>query len=103
MADTGVGPAIARERLRLRLRELRDETGMSPQEVCRAMSWKSLSKLNRIENGVVTIQPVEVQVLLHVYGVTDEAEIEDLKQLAATSRERKWWSKHSLSPEFKEF
>jgi transcriptional regulator with XRE-family HTH domain len=103
MTEPGVGPAIARERLRLRLRELRDQSGMSPQQVCKAMSWKSLSKLNRIENGVVTIQPVEAQVLLQVYGVTDAAEIERLKQLAAISRERKWWSKHSLSPEFKEF
>lgn len=67
------------------------------------MSWKSLSKLNRIENGVVTIQPIEAQVLLEVYGVTDREEIETLKHLAAISRERMWWSKHSTSPEYKEF
>ena len=103
MTEPGVGPAIARERLRLRLKELRDQRGMSPAEVCKAMSWKSHSKLNRIENGVVTIQPVEVQVLLQVYGVVDHEEIESLKQLAAISRERKWWSKHSLSSEYKEF
>jgi hypothetical protein len=99
-----VGPAIARERLRVHLKELRDESGMSPDDVRRAMSWKSLSKLNRIENGVVTIQPVEAQVLLQVYGVTDQAEIARLKRLAAISRERMWWSKHALpSQEFKDF
>lgn len=102
MTELDVGPAIARERLRQRLRELRDQSGMSPNDVRKAMSW-SVSKLNRIENGVVTIQPIEAQVLLQLYGLRDQTEIEYLKQLAAISRERKWWSKHSLSPDYKKF
>jgi transcriptional regulator with XRE-family HTH domain len=97
-----VGPAIARERLRTRLRELRELRGLPTTKVAAAMSW-SLSKLNRIETGAVTVQPIEVQVLLDLYRVDDAAEVAALKELSTISRERRWWSEHGLSPEFKRF
>jgi hypothetical protein len=66
------------------------------------MFW-SLSKLNRIETGAVTIQPIEVQALLGFYQVTDSDEIARLKEWSAISRERMWWSEHGLNLEFKSF
>src|SRR6476619_1770645 len=61
-----VGPAIARQRLYTYLRERRESLGHPAATVARKMRW-SPSKLNRIENGVVTIQPIEVKALLEFY------------------------------------
>ena len=83
-----VGPALARMRLSTQLRELREDRPAA--EVARAMHW-SLSKLNRIENNKVTIQPVEVEALAHHYGMTDPAEVDRLVTLSVASRRRMWW------------
>jgi hypothetical protein len=66
------------------------------------MYW-SLSKLNRIETGAVTISPVEVRALLEHYGVWDREEIAALMSLAATARSRQWWSNHKLTKAYQEF
>jgi hypothetical protein len=66
------------------------------------MRW-SVSKLNRIENGRVTIEPIAVKALLEFYGVHDEGEIDYLMDLSETSRERPWWRERDLSEEFREF
>ena len=97
-----VGPAIARQRIHHRLRGLREERKLPAQTVADAMRW-SLSKLNRIENGKVTIEPIAVKVLLEYYGVDDPDEIDTLMDLSETSRERTWWRDRDLSDEFKDF
>src|SRR4051794_23840067 len=97
MADR-IGPAVARERLRAHLRALRESLGLTTDTVAREMYW-SLSKVNRIETGAVTISPAEVRTLLDYYGVRDKKEVTALMSLAATSRERQWWSKHRLTKE----
>src|SRR3954464_6436066 len=83
-----IGPALARARLSGYLRTLREDQPAA--NVARAMHW-SVSKLNRIENNKVTIQPVEVEALIHLYGVTDPDEIERLVGLSVASRRRMWW------------
>lgn len=97
-----VGPAVARERLRLRLRELRDDSGLAVGAVARRMDW-SASKLSRIEKGDVTVQPLEVRALLALYEFTDEGEIQELTGLARRSRTRQWYSKHKLAGDFHRF
>jgi transcriptional regulator with XRE-family HTH domain len=97
-----VGPAIARQRIHTRLRELREARELPAAQVAGAMHW-SLSKLNRIENGKVTIEPIAVKVLLEYYGLSDGDEIERFMDLSETSRERTWWRDRELSEEFKEF
>jgi transcriptional regulator with XRE-family HTH domain len=97
-----VGPAIARQRLHLYLRERRETLELAASAVAKKMRW-SASKLNRIENGVVTIQPIEVKALLEVYGVQDPVEVERLMDLSEISRERRWWREEKLSQEFKDF
>jgi hypothetical protein len=95
-----VGPALARLRLSTYLRELRDHRPAA--EVARAMHW-SLSKLNRIENNKVTIQPVEVEALARHYGVDDHEEIQRLIQLSVASRQRMWWRDEHLEEDFLNF
>jgi hypothetical protein len=97
-----VGPAIARLRLHTYLSELRESQGHRASVVARKMRW-SPSKLNRIENGVVTIQPIEVKALLEFYGINDQTEVERLMELSEISRERRWWREEKLSQEFKDF
>jgi transcriptional regulator with XRE-family HTH domain len=97
-----VGPAIAKQRIHTRLRELREARQLPAAKVAGAMRW-SVSKLNRIENGRVTIEPIAVKALLEFYGVHDEGEIDYLMDLSETSRERPWWRERDLSEEFREF
>ncbi|WP_067497537.1 helix-turn-helix transcriptional regulator [Actinoplanes sp. TFC3] len=99
---TPVGPTVARERLRQRLRQLRDQSGLSTDAVAQRMDW-SPSKLSRIEKGDVTVQPLEVRALLSLYGVADEAEVGALAGLARRSRTRQWYSKHRLAGDYQRF
>jgi transcriptional regulator with XRE-family HTH domain len=96
------GPAIARQRLAQRLRELRKDREIATAVAADAMRW-SAPKLNRIENGRVTIEPIAVKALLEYYGVQDDAEIDQLMRLSEISRERPWWRERGVPDEFKEF
>jgi transcriptional regulator with XRE-family HTH domain len=97
-----IGPTVARERLRLRLRELRELSGRTTAEVAAAMEW-SPSKLSRIEKGDVTVQPLEVRALLNLFDVHDESEVYALTGLARKSRTRQWYSKHKLAGDYQKF
>lgn len=97
-----VGPAIARERLRARLVELRRQSGLSPDAVVSRTHW-SLSKLHRIETGAVTVQAVDAQALLQIYGVVDPSEVGALTELAVLARRRHWWSGFQLEGEVRDF
>jgi hypothetical protein len=97
-----VGQAVARERLRSRLVELRRMSGLTPDAVTSRTHW-SLSKLNRIETGAVTIQPLDTQALLKIYGISDPGEVAALTDLAITARRRHWWSGFQLESEVRDF
>jgi transcriptional regulator with XRE-family HTH domain len=84
-------PAIARRRLRLKLRSLRDAKGVTQTQVAEALDW-SLSKVIRIERGDVTISGSDVRALLAYYGVHDAALIDDLIEASRASRVRNWWT-----------
>jgi hypothetical protein len=94
--------AVARERLRARLVDLRKQSGLAPDTVIGRTHW-SVSKLNRIETGAVTVQPVDLEALLLMYGVHDQAEVAKLVDLALISRQRQWWSGYRLETEYREF
>jgi transcriptional regulator with XRE-family HTH domain len=88
-------PAVARRRLRLTLRGLRDDRGLTQAAVAGALGW-SLSKLIRIERGEVTISRTDVMALLTHYGVQDDSAIRPLLDLARASRQREWWDESHL-------
>jgi transcriptional regulator with XRE-family HTH domain len=97
-----IGPIVARERLSLRLQQLRADSGLSTSDVATAMEW-SPSKLSRIEKSDVTVQPLEVRALLAFYGVHDGSEVESLVDLARTSRTRQWYSRHKLNGDYQKY
>jgi hypothetical protein len=99
---TQIGQAVARERLRARLVEFRKQSGLGVDTVTERTHW-SVSKLNRIETGAVSVQPVDVQALLQIYAVKDRDEIADLVDLAVVARQRRWWNAYQLDAEYRDF
>jgi transcriptional regulator with XRE-family HTH domain len=96
-ATQGEPPAVARRRVRRVLREARRAAGLIQGEVARRLGW-SLSKVQRIESGEVAVSVTDLRALLGVYGVDDEAMIEQLTRDAAISRRQRWW----VAPEYRE-
>lgn len=86
----GETPAVARHRLRLALREAREAKGLTQREVAKALDW-SLSKVNRIESGEVTLSRTDLLALLELLGVTDPDRIQELTDEARAARRRGWW------------
>jgi transcriptional regulator with XRE-family HTH domain len=92
-------PAAARRRLRLALRTAREATGLTQAQVADELDW-SVSKVNRIENGEVTISLTDVRALLGLLRVTDTAQVEELTRDARTARKRGWWDEPDYRPHF---
>ena len=90
-AFTGAGsPTVMRILLGVRLRRLREASRVSLEEagyVIRA----SPSKISRLETGRVGCKDRDVVDLLSHYGVTDEAQREELRAMAARANSRGWW------------
>jgi transcriptional regulator with XRE-family HTH domain len=82
-------PEIMRRRLRLALREAREAAGVTQKQAAEAL-YASLSKIIRIEKGEVSISPPDLQVLLALYGVTDEERVAELVNFATASKGRSW-------------
>lgn len=95
--SSGDTPALARRRLRLALRQAREALGLTQGQVAEALEW-SLSKMNRIEVGEVTVSKTDLDALLRLYGVHDEAEITRLAEHARASRRRGWWDDPRFRP-----
>ncbi|HEY8533178.1 MAG TPA: helix-turn-helix transcriptional regulator [Micromonospora sp.] len=83
-------PAAARRRLRLALRAAREARRLTRGQVAAALDW-SVSKLNRIENGDVTVSTTDLRALLELYQVTDPQRVGELVADARASRRRGWW------------
>jgi len=96
-AMQGESPAVARRRVRLALRRDRQGTGLSQGEVARNLGW-SLSKMQRIETGEVTVSGSDLRALLDMYGVTDRDQIDRLLEDSRISRRERWWT----APEYRE-
>jgi hypothetical protein len=87
-------PTARGRRLRLELRRIREEAGLTHSDVARRLEW-SPSKVSRIETGQSRVQTGDVRDLLEIYGVTDEATRESLVQLAREARRRGWWTRYT--------
>jgi transcriptional regulator with XRE-family HTH domain len=88
----GDSPTVARRRVRLVLREAREQAGLTQTDVSEAMEW-SLSKVIRIESGEVSIAQNDLRYLLAYLGIADPDRVNDLLQDAKTARTRRraWW------------
>jgi transcriptional regulator with XRE-family HTH domain len=91
VAPTAGGSPIAlRILLGAQLRRLREAKQISPEEagyVIRA----SHSKISRLETGRVGFKDRDIVDLLTLYGVTSEAQREEIRRLAAHANSPGWW------------
>jgi transcriptional regulator with XRE-family HTH domain len=78
-------PSVQRRLLRGELRRARNAAGLKQADVARAMDW-SPSKLIRIESGDVRISTNDLRALLTHYNVKDKARVDNLLELAKSSR-----------------
>ncbi|MQA84222.1 MAG: helix-turn-helix domain-containing protein [Streptosporangiales bacterium] len=85
-----VSPTMRRRRLAAELRELRDQAGLSNEDVAEKLDWDS-AKLSRIENRRAGITAKDLRRLLNLYGVTDGAQYDDLLEIARRASERSWY------------
>jgi transcriptional regulator with XRE-family HTH domain len=87
-------PTARGRRLRYELRRLREEAGLTHSDVGRLLEW-SPSKVSRIETGQSRAQTGDVRDMLEIYGITAQATIEALVQLAREARRRGWWTRYT--------
>jgi transcriptional regulator with XRE-family HTH domain len=85
-----VNPTVRRRRLGTELRRLREQKGMTAEEVATRL-LVSQSKISRLENGRRSISQRDVRDLCGVYGVEDQRVVESLMNMARESRQQGWW------------
>lgn len=86
----GYGATLAKRRLSRRLRELREGTDLTANQVCARLSW-GRGKVGRFEANVWKRPELsDVRDLLRIYRVSD-SEREELEELARQARARPWW------------
>jgi transcriptional regulator with XRE-family HTH domain len=97
-------PSAARRRLRNELRSAGDAAGWSQLKASAALDW-SLSKLLRIESGSVAVAVTDLRALLTLYGVSDDALVRELVEIARASRGRPWWYEYRgiVRPQFAQY
>src|ERR1039458_5628481 len=90
MADDAYGATVAKRRLSRRLAELRTESGHTANHVCDILNW-GRGKVGRFEaNQWKRPEMSDIRDLLRLYGV-DDAQREELEELAVRARVRPWW------------
>ncbi len=99
MAQVGTR-ATQQRRLRSELRRIRESTGRTQKAAADALGW-SMSKIIRIETGVVVVSPGDVMALMHLYELGDKALADELVGITR-SKDEMWWDEYRehLSPQF---
>ncbi|MDA2807877.1 helix-turn-helix domain-containing protein [Nocardiopsis suaedae] len=85
-------PTVRRRRLSAELKRLREESGMTAEQVGDQLGW-SRGRLTNMElNKWKRPDPVIIRALADLYGASEEVR-EGLVTLARQSREKGWWAK----------
>jgi transcriptional regulator with XRE-family HTH domain len=86
-------PTVQRRRLGRELRRLREQAGLTIEQVGLALECSD-SKVSRIETGQVSATPRDVRDMLELYKV-DRDHQEALIQFARRARKKGWWEAYS--------
>jgi transcriptional regulator with XRE-family HTH domain len=86
-ANPALNPRFLRERLAEHLRQERERARLSQSEAADGVAW-SVSKLQRIETGVVGISATDTRALLQLYGTSEAETVDRLARLAGEARRR---------------
>jgi transcriptional regulator with XRE-family HTH domain len=88
-------PTVRRRELGALLRTLRNENGLTVEQVAERLLC-SPSKVSRMETGRGVATPRDIRDLCDLYDVTDEAERDHMMLLAHESKQQGWWHSHDL-------
>jgi Domain of unknown function (DUF5753)/Helix-turn-helix domain len=90
MSDDAYGATVAKRRLARRLTEHRHASGHTANHVCDLLGW-GRGKVGRFEANLWKRPEMsDIRDLLRIYQV-DDAEREELEQIAILARARAWW------------
>ena len=94
-------PTVRRRRLRYELRRLRNERGLTIEQVQeRSGGDIKAPSISRWENGERSVRPTDLRLLLDIYDVQGEQR-ETLLTLSRQAKERGWWQSYaSAIPEW---
>jgi transcriptional regulator with XRE-family HTH domain len=90
----GQGPTALRIALGTQLRRLREASNITSAQAADAIR-ATPSKISRLERGRTTAKQRDVADLLSLYGITGQAEREQLLQLARQAGAPGWWQQYS--------
>jgi transcriptional regulator with XRE-family HTH domain len=85
-------PTARRRRLAIELKRLREESGLTCNQVGKELDWSS-SKVSRMETGQGRVQASDVDALCRFYATPEELR-DLLKSLAKESKTKGWWHAH---------
>jgi len=88
------GSAALRIALGTQLRRLREASGVTSVEAAEAIR-ATPSKISRLERGRTAAKQRDVADLLSLYGVTDQAEREELLEVVRQASAPGWWQQYS--------
>jgi transcriptional regulator with XRE-family HTH domain len=88
-------PTVRRRELGALLRALRNEKGLTVEQVAEHLLC-SQSKVSRMETGHGVATARDIRDLCDLYGVTDERERDRMTALAREGKRRGWWQSYDL-------
>ena len=88
-------PTVRRRELGALLRALRNEKGLTVDQVATSLMC-SPSKVSRMETGHGAATPRDIRDLCNLYGVTGQAERDQLMSLAREGKQAGWWQGYDL-------
>lgn len=98
-ASNEAAPTVDRRRLGTELRKLREARSLRLSDVAARLGIAT-STLSRIETGHAPARTAYLTILLDLYGVSDEAQRDQLVGLARGGQRKSWWTDYGelLSP-----
>ncbi|QIS18198.1 helix-turn-helix domain-containing protein [Nocardia terpenica] len=94
MTDSRNVASLRSQWLGQRLRDLREAAGISLTDAAEYLGVKNASTMSRYETGVIPLRWTDVDALLTLYGVADEAQRSELIDLAKEAWRKGWWDEY---------
>jgi transcriptional regulator with XRE-family HTH domain len=88
-------PTVRRRELGALLRALRNEKGLTVEQVAERLLC-SPSKVSRMETGHGVATPRDIRDLCDLYDVADQAERDRMMQLSHDGKQQGWWQSYDL-------
>ncbi|WP_069817367.1 helix-turn-helix domain-containing protein [Streptomyces sp. TP-A0874] len=97
-------PTVRRRRLGAQLRALRDDRGLTLEDVAEKSGNFTTAKLSRLETARTAAKAADVETLLDLYGVEDDELRTALLALTKAGAQRGWWQSYRdvLSPVYED-